>query len=465
MEEFNTIFCPLDDRYKDSLKELKYGGEVGFMKFRLEVEIKYFLEIIKIKNKKPNLDDEVLDKLKEIMNLPLSSSSSSFLSIYLEIKEIEKQTKHDVKAVEYFLRNFLEKNNVDRNLIEMVHYGLTSQDINTPALSLQLKHFHDVLYKNYQELIKILNHLVEDYKEQPLLARTHGQPAIPTTLGNQFKVVHEALKHQINILYHHTKNGIPTKFGGAVGHLNAHYYVDPETNWHEKFDKHISEEYQLNRIKYSTQNLPYVYWSPIFDTYKNINCIISDFCQDIWLLISNGIFHQNIDEGQVGSSAMPQKVNPIDFENAEGNADLAVNMFEFFSRRLTKSRLQRDLTDSTILRNLPMPFGYSLLVVKSLIRGLKKISPNREKIYSELKNNQVILSEGLQTILRDIGCPNPYEILRKITQSNHNLTYNEIQDKLFDELKKLQDNGMINITPDIIKNITTLSCFNYIGSF
>jgi adenylosuccinate lyase len=182
-------------------------------------------------------------------------------------------------------------------------------------------------------------------------------------------------------------------------------------------------------------------------------------------MISNGIFNQKIEEGQVGSSAMPQKVNPIDFENAEGNADLAVNMFEFFSRRLTKSRLQRDLTDSTILRNLPMPFGYSLLVVKSLIRGLNKISPNQEKIYKELENNQVILSEGLQTILRDIGCPNPYEILRKITQSNHNLKYTEIQDKLFDELKKLQDKDIINITPDIIQKITTLSCFNYIGSF
>ena len=358
--KYNTIFCPLDDRYAESLKELKYGGEMGFMKFRLDTEIKYFLEIIKIKNKTPKLEQTIIDKLNEIVNLPFNS----FLGIYLEIKEIEKITKHDVKAVEYFLRKFLEKNNVEQKLIEMVHYGLTSQDINTPALSLQLKHFHEVLYKNYQELIKLLTHIVEDHKEQPFLARTHGQPAIPTTLGNQFKVILEALKHQVNILYYHTKNGIPTKFGGAVGHLNAHYYVDPDINWHEKLDKHISEEYHLNRIKYTTQNLPYVYWSPIFDTYKNINCIISDFCQDIWLMISNGIFNQKIEEGQVGSSAMPQKVNPIDFENAEGNADLAVNMFEFFSRRLTKSRLQRDLTDSTILRNLPMPFGYSLLVVK-----------------------------------------------------------------------------------------------------
>jgi adenylosuccinate lyase len=452
MTTSTSTFCPLDDRYSESLKEIQYGGEFGFMKFRLEIEIKYFLEIVKIK--KCILDSKVIEKLNELIK-------SDFKDAYLEIKEIEKTTKHDVKAVEYFLRNYLNHLLVDSATIEMVHYGLTSQDINTPALSLQLKHFHEVLYKNYNRLIEVLHNKSQDYKDIVMLAKTHGQPAIPTTIGNQFKIVNEAIKYHINILYNLTKDGIPTKFGGAVGHLNAHYLVDPDQDWHKIFDQHLADQYHLKRIKYTTQNLPYTYWSPIFDAYKNINCIISDFCQDVWLMISNGNFNQHIEKDQVGSSAMPQKINPIDFENAEGNADLATNMFEFLSRRLCKSRLQRDLTDSTILRNLPMPFGYSLLTVKSLIRGLNKITPNLEKLNLELELEPTIISEGLQTILRDIGCQNPYEILRKITQTNHKITINELKDRLYLELSVLG----IDIKEDIKNKINNLNQFNYLGTF
>ncbi len=221
----------------------------------------------------------------------------------------------------------------------------------------------------------------------------------------------------------------------------------------------MKDEYNLKRIKYVTQNLPYTYWSPFFDTYKNINCIISDFCQDIWLMISNGTFDQSVEKNQVGSSAMPQKINPIDFENSEGNADLATNMFEFLSRRLIKSRLQRDLTDSTILRNLGMPFGYSLIAIKSLIRGLNKISPNHENIKNELLNQPTIIAEGIQTILRDNGCPEPYEILREITQKNHNMTLDEIKGKLFDILSRKN----INLEPEVINKISKLNQFNYTG--
>ncbi len=448
-----SIFCPLDDRYSDTLKDLKYAGEIGFMKFRLEVEIKYFLEIIKIKNY--TLDKSITDELNKIIKKDLND----FKSLYLEIKEIEKETKHDVKAVEYFLKKLLQNLNLDPIVIEYVHYGLTSQDINTPALSLQLNHFNDVLYKNYNDLIKLLNEKYEDYKDIVLLGKTHGQPAIPTTLGNQYKIVSEALQYQVKLLYNLTKDGIPTKFGGAIGHLNAHYLVDPEIDWHNILTKHINDEYYLNRIKYTTQNLPYSYWSPIFDTYKTINCIISNFCQDIWLMISNDLFHQMISEKQIGSSAMPQKINPIDFENSEGNADLATNMFEFLSRRLIKSRLQRDLTDSTILRNLGMPFGYSLIAIKSLIRGLNKISPNHENIKNELLNQPTIIAEGIQTILRDNGCPEPYEILREITQKNHNMTLDEIKGKLFDILSRKN----INLEPEVINKISKLNQFNYTG--
>ena len=449
----SSIFCPLDDRYADTLKDLKYAGEIGFMKFRLEVEIKYFLEITKIKNYV--LDASVIEELNKIIKKDIDE----FKSLYLEIKEIEKETKHDVKAVEYFLKKILKQLNIEPKIIEYVHYGLTSQDINTPALSLQFKHFNNVLYKNYNELIKLLNDKCEDYKDIVLLAKTHGQPAIPTTLGNQYKIVLESLNYQFKLLYNLIKDGIPTKFGGAVGHLNAHYLVDPDIDWHNILTQHLNDEYDLNRIKYTTQNLPYSYWSPIFDIYKTINCIISNFCQDIWLMISNGLFHQMISDKQIGSSAMPQKINPIDFENAEGNADLATNLFEFLSRRLIKSRLQRDLTDSTILRNLGMPFGYSLIAIKSLIRGLNKISPNHQNIKNELLNEPTIIAEGIQTILRDNGCEEPYEILREITQKNHNITLDEMKGKLFDILNRKN----IKLEPEIINKIATLNQFNYTG--
>ena len=341
----------------------------------------------------------------------------------------------------------------------MVHYGLTSQDVNTPALSLQLSHFHDVLYHQYQELIKLLETKVMDYHDITMLARTHGQPAIPTTIGNQYKVVLECIKYHINHLYTLTKNGIPTKFGGAVGHLNAHFLTDPDIDWHTQFDKFIMEEYRLKRIRHVTQNLPYTYWSPIFDSYKNLNCVISDFCQDIWLMISNNIFNQTIDKGQVGSSAMPQKINPIDFENAEGNADMAINMFEFFSRRLSRSRLQRDLTDSTILRNLGIPFGHSLLAVKSLIKGLNKIRPNLEKNKAELESEPTIIAEGIQTILRNEGVENPYEIMREITQENHDTNLQTMKCKLFEVLNQKN----IKLSSESMDKIINLDQFNYSG--
>jgi adenylosuccinate lyase len=451
-----SIFSPLDDRYNDQIKELQYAGEVGFMKFRLEVEIKYFLEMIKIKNCNYNLDE---NKIKEI-NLALNKYlEHDFLESYKQIKEIEKRTKHDVKAVEYFLRNILKELKVEPKVIELVHYGLTSQDINTPALSLQLNHFHTVLYHQYQELIKLLENKVLDYHDITMLARTHGQPAIPTTIGNQFKVVLESIKYHINHLYNLTKNGIPTKFGGAVGHLNAHFLTDPHIDWHTQFDNFILEEYRLKRIRHVTQNLPYTYWSPIFDSYKNLNCVISDFCQDIWIMISNNIFNQSIEKGQVGSSAMPQKINPIDFENSEGNADFAINLFEFFSRRLSRSRLQRDLTDSTILRNLGIPFGHSLLAVKSLMRGLKKITPNISEIKKELENEPTIIAEGLQTILRNEGIENPYEIMREITQENHDINLQVMKGKLFEILNQKN----IKLSQESMDKIINLDQFNYTG--
>ncbi len=457
----SSIFCPLDDRYYEQIKELGPVGEMAFMKYRLEIEIKYFLEMVKIKNL--SISSENIFRLNKLLE-------NDFTTNFKLIKEFEKKTKHDVKAVEYFLRDFLKNLEIDTETIELVHYGLTSQDINTPALSLQLKHFHTILYKQYTELVDLLNKKYQDYQDVVFLGKTHGQPAIPTKIGNQFKIVSESLKHHLNILYHLTKDGIPTKFGGAVGHLNAHYLTDPEINWHTEFDKHISDTYQLQRIKYTTQNLPYTYWSPIFDAYKNINCIVSDFCQDIWLMISNCTFNQRRDEGQVDSSSMPQKINPIDFENSEGNADMATNMFEFFSRRLSRSRLQRDLTDSTILRNLAMPFGYSLLSSKSLIRGLNKITPNLENIRQELIDEPTIISEGLQTILRDIGYPNPYEVLRKITQTNHTIGLQEMKFHLIDILeneieieKENKNENKIKKYENAIDKIINLTQFNYIG--
>jgi adenylosuccinate lyase len=450
----SSFFCPLDDRYYDLVKELGPVGESAFMKYRLEIEIKYFLEIVNIKGYA--LNTQITKQLTDIINKPFHLFESTD---FIKIKQIENKTKHDVKAVEYYLRHILTNYEIEPKIIELVHYGLTSQDINTPALSLLFKQFNNILYSYFQNLITILEKKTEDYVDIIFLAKTHGQPAVPTTLGNQFKIVLEGLKHHTNILYHLTKDGIPTKFGGAVGHLNAHFLTDPEINWHEIFDKHMKDEYNLKRIKYVTQNLPYTYWSPFFDTYKNINCIISDFCQDIWLMISNGSFNQLIDKEQVGSSAMPQKINPIDFENSEGNADIATNLFEFFSRRLSRSRLQRDLTDSTILRNLAMPFAYSLLSIKSLIKGLNKISPNLENIKNELDSQPTIIAEGLQTILRNCGVENGYEIMREITQHNHKTNLQTMKGKLFEILNSKH----IDLDEISLEKIITLDQFNYIG--
>jgi adenylosuccinate lyase len=447
-----SFFCPLDDRYANSLTELGPVGESAFMKYRLEIEIKYFLEMVKIKNY--SLKENTIN----ILNILLDKSNNDFYeNEYKKIKEIEKKTKHDVKAVEYFLREVLKDETAI--IIELIHYGLTSQDINTPALSLMFKNLNNVLYKYYQDLITLLASKANDYASIVFLAKTHGQPAVPTTLGKQFEIISKAIYYHINIIYHLTKDGIPTKFGGAVGHLNAHFLSDPEINWHEIFDAHMKEEHKLKRIKYVTQNLPYTYWSPIFDAHKNIACIISDFCQDMWLMISNGTFNQTITKDQVGSSAMPQKINPIDFENAEGNSDLAINLFEFLSRRLTKSRLQRDLTDSTILRNLGMPFGYSLISIKSLIRGLNNITPNYENIKKELEVNPSIIAEGLQIILRDCGVSNGYEIMREITQKNHNLDLQYIKTKLFEKLNEQN----ITLNDKSIEKIIKLDQFNYNG--
>lgn len=439
------MFSPLDDRYQETLKPLRpYVGERSFMKYRLKVEIDYFCWIGK---------DKISDPVKTFLKDLLEKFDEAE---FLEIKKIEKKTKHDVKAVEYFLREKLKPFSLDSKITELIHFGLTSQDINTSAIALQISDLLRILYLKQIKFLKALEKLATDHMNLPLLARTHGQPAVPTTLGKELMVYVKRLEYQFKFM--DSKNGIPTKFGGAVGNLNAHYLTDPQKDWHKDFDNFIADMSNglLSRVRSTTQILPYDYWNWIFDYLKNTHLVLEDFCQDIWLYISLDYFTQEVSADQVGSSAMPQKINPIDFENAEGNSQLVEMWASFLSRKLPVSRLQRDLTDSTVLRNIYQPFGYSYLALDSLLKGLSKLSVNKDKIIKDLEDHPTILSEAFQIILRQAGIKDAYNILRKLTQGHPELSLQNIKDQLLVYLPNLDDK-----VKEKIKNLTYS---NYLGS-
>lgn len=450
------MFSPLDDRYINKVNNLEpYVGEKNFMIYRLRIEIDYFIWINQIL-KKP-LDYDLIKKIKSI--IPLTNDNNKKDQTFERIKEIEKTTKHDVKAVEYFLREKLKEFQLSQDVIEMVHIGLTSQDINTPALSLQLNDMCETIISYARKLVSQLSNLSEQGYKLPILAKTHGQPALPTTLGKEIGVYIKRLENALCTIIKNISGGIPTKFGGAVGNMNAHYLIDDKIDWVCEFNRFIDETYMgnLKRIPQTTQILPYDYWNPIFDSLKNLHMIMIDLCQDIWFYISENYFRQEITTGQVGSSAMPQKINPIDFENSEGNSQIVEMWASFLTRKLPISRLQRDLTDSTVLRNLPQLFGHSLLSIKSLTNGLKKLKINSMEISEDLYLNPVVIAEGIQTLLRMDGIENPYEILREITQE-HLLCMEDLKEqviyhpKLVDKLKK-----------ETIEKIKKLDQFNYLG--
>ena len=414
MNEFNlNSISPIDGRYYNKTEVLsEYFSEKALIFYRLKVEIEYFISLCNLGIPQlKNFDQTKFDELRKIY-VNFSNEDA------IEVKRIEKITNHDVKAVEYFIKDKFETLNIGE-FKEFIHFGLTSQDINNSAIPLSIKDFIDNVYMpKIKEVLSAIDDKCEELKDVTIIARTHGQAASPTKLGKEFKVFWTRINEQIKSL----KN-IPNsaKFSGAVGNFNAHKVAYPEIDW-KKFGKNfIENELGLNYSFPTTQIEHYDSFAALCDNCRRINNILLDMCVDIWTYISHDYFKQKIIKDEVGSSAMPHKVNPIDFENSEGNLGLANSTFDFFSNKLTKSRLQRDLTDSTVLRNIGVPFGHTLISFESILKGLKKIYVNEVAINNDIEDNWIVVSEAIQTILRREGFSNPYEILKELTRDNNKI--------------------------------------------
>lgn len=429
---------PVDGRYRNTTQALaSYFSEYGLIKYRVFVEIEYFIALCE--TNLPGLtgfDKTNYNKLRDIyINFAEKDAQ--------EIKDTEKITNHDVKAVEYFIKKKFDDLGFQA-FKEFIHFGLTSQDINNTAIPYTFKlALNEVYYPQISELINKLNSLAQEWKDIPLLAHTHGQPASPTKLGKEFLVFAERLSIQLNNLKQIPNNA---KFGGATGNFNAHHIAYPKINWVNFSNNFVNETLGLHRAQHTTQIEHYDQFAAQCDALKRINNIIIDLDRDIWTYISKNYFKQKIKEGEVGSSAMPHKVNPIDFENAEGNAGVANALFEFFAAKLPISRLQRDLTDSTVLRNVGVPMAHTIIAISSTLKGLNKILLNNDAIAADLENNWAVVAEAIQTILRREAYPNPYEALKDLTRTNQKITAQtmsvfidglQISQELKEELKKI----------------------------
>lgn len=437
-----TSISPIDGRYRKQVQHLdEYFSEYGLMKYRVQVEIEYLLFL---ENKKffklPGKAIKHLQKLAEDFG-PEDAQ---------EVKQIEFTTNHDVKAVEYFLKNELEKCG-GNDAKEWVHFGLTSQDINNTAIPLLWK--HAIEYEYLPALLNLnteLKILARDWEDIPMLAHTHGQPASPTRLGKEIMVFVERIQNQIEQFI-----GIPFsgKFGGATGNFNAHHVAYPKVDW-TKLANEFLEQLGLHRQQYTTQIEHYDNLAAHFDCIKRINNILTDLCRDVWTYVSMEYFKQKTKKGEVGSSAMPHKVNPIDFENAEGNLGMANAIFEHLSSKLPVSRLQRDLTDSTVLRNIGVPVAHTMIALRSIEKGLDKLIVNDAKLFEDLGNNWAVVSEAIQTILRRENYPNPYEALKELTRGNNKIDKKAIHN-FIDGLK---------ISGDIKKELKKITPHNYTGT-
>ena len=446
MNEFNlNSISPIDGRYFDKTKVLnKYFSEKALIFYRLKVEVEYFISLCKIGI--PQLENFESKKFDELRKIYLKFSDEDAA----EIKEIERVTNHDVKAVEYYIKQKFEALNL-AEYKEFVHFGLTSQDINNTAIPLSVKDFIEEVYiPKLNNVLKAINVKCEELKDITIISRTHGQPASPTKLGKEFKVFWTRISNQLSTL-----KEIPNsaKFAGAVGNFNAHHVAYPNIDWKEFGQNFIENELNLNYSFPTTQIEHYDSFAALCDNCRRINNILLDMCIDIWTYISHDYFKQKIIKGEVGSSAMPHKVNPIDFENSEGNIGLANSIFDFLSNKLPKSRLQRDLSDSTVLRNIGIPFGHSLISFESILKGLNKIYVNENKINKDIEENWIVVSEAIQTILRREGYSNPYEIMKELTRNNQKI------DK--ESLHRFIDNLKIDDT--IKKELKKISPYNYTG--
>jgi len=439
-----TAISPIDGRYRHQVQHLDdYFSEYALIRYRVLVEVEYFLFLSKKKL------------------FPLSAGTRKHLQAVVEnfsledaqwIKKTEKVTNHDVKAVEYFLKAKLEELGADTAEVqEWIHFGLTSQDINNTAIPLLWKHAVEFEYlPGVLNLKRQLEVLAREWNEIPMLARTHGQPASPTRLGKEIMVFIERIENQVEQLI---QVPFSAKFGGATGNFNAHYVAFPKKDWGKLGNEFVEGTLGLQRQQYTTQIEHYDNLAAHFDGIKRINTILIDFCRDIWTYVSMDYFKQKIKKGEIGSSAMPHKVNPIDFENAEGNLGIANALFEHFSAKLPVSRLQRDLTDSTVLRNVGVPFAHTILSLKSIEKGLDKLVLHREKLHQDLENNWAVVAEAIQTVLRRENYPKPYEALKALTRGNTNITKQSMH-HFIDGLK---------ISVALKKELKKITPHNYVG--
>lgn len=405
---------PVDGRYRNTTQNLsKYFSEYALIKYRVHVEIEYFIALCEAEiSGLQDFDKSGYARLRAIHEQFNDAHAH-------EIKETEKITNHDVKAVEYFIKKRFDELGL-QDYKEFIHFGLTSQDINNTAIPFTVKlALNEVYYPQIAQLITKIKELSEEWKNIPLLAHTHGQPASPTKLGKEFLVFADRLEIQLNNL-----KSIPNsaKFGGATGNFNAHHIAYPQTDWIAFSNNFVNGILGLTRAQHTTQIEHYDQFAAQCDALKRINNILIDMDRDIWAYISKNYFKQKIKEGEVGSSAMPHKVNPIDFENAEGNAGIANAMFEFFAAKLPISRLQRDLTDSTVLRNIGVPMAHTAIAIASTLKGLNKLLLNEDAINADLENNWAVVAEAIQTVLRREAYPNPYEALKDLTRTNEKIT-------------------------------------------
>jgi adenylosuccinate lyase len=438
---------PIDGRYRLTTQNLaSYFSESALIKYRVFVEIEYFIALCE--QGLASLSDFDKNRYPELRNIYNAFSEQDAE----EVKETEKVTNHDVKAVEYFIKKKFDNLGL-QSYKEFIHFGLTSQDINNTAIPYTFKlALDEVYYPKIQQLIERIRSLANDWKDIPLLAHTHGQPASPTKLGKEFLVYAERLQVQLDNLQRIPNNA---KFGGATGNFNAHHIAYPTINWVTFSNNFVNEVLGLNRAQYTTQIEHYDQFAAQCDALKRINNIIIDLDRDLWAYISKNYFKQKIKAGEVGSSAMPHKVNPIDFENAEGNAGLANALFEFLASKLPISRLQRDLTDSTVLRNIGVPMAHTIISIASTLKGLDKLLLNKEAIEADLENNWAVVAEAIQTVLRREAYPNPYEALKDLTRVNQKITA-ETMAQFIDGLE---------VAENVKLELKQITPFNYTGVF
>ncbi len=441
-----TAISPIDGRYRNKTEQLAgYFSEYALIRYRVRVEIEYFITLCELPL--PQLEDFDHKHFESLRDIYRNFSETDAA----RVKEIEQTTNHDVKAVEYFIKEQLDRLGDFEKYKEFIHFGLTSQDINNTSVPLSIKEaLEQVYYPMVEELIEQLNDYAEQWKQVPMLAKTHGQPASPTRLGKEVMVYVYRLEQQLQGL---KDTPITAKFGGATGNYNAHHVAYPQYDWREFGSRFVSEKLGLEREEWTTQISNYDWLGAIFDAMRRINTIIIDLDRDFWMYISMEYFKQKIKAGEVGSSAMPHKVNPIDFENSEGNMGMANAVLQFLAQKLPVSRLQRDLTDSTVLRNVGVPMGHALIAIQSTLKGLRKLILNEEKLQEDLDNTWAVVAEAIQTILRREAYPHPYEALKALTRTNRKMTEETIHEFI----------GQLEVSPEVKEELMSITPMNYTG--